>query len=463
MTPTEATAASSSTFPILVMGDSYSAGNGAGSYSGPAGCWRSPSNYAGLYAQALNQPPYDQLSYVATSACSGDKTSSFFSTTSGRRPQLDSVNKRYGLIFLTIGGDDVNFAGIVKNCLIAAFLEPVQCKALLTQADKLLSDGTIEGRVRHVLSAIRGRASSHATIALLGYPYLESDAGYEVNKGTPHAYNVGGWLRQIEDKGDAIQQRLVGELDGKDHTRSFVFVKTKALFMGHELSATSSNPNRWFVEPLTDSTIASHDTWYHPNPTGWAEETKLLLSDPNIPKRDPITRSPPTAPPVTHGGSGSVTPAGAVGPLQIGRSTKFSVVAFAGKPDSQVKSSTYKVDELGYQCVTMYKQPVCKTTFFLSLGTGKLIEFSTGSPRYAALGTITVGMSAEQASSLAGAPAVVGCATSIRLDDKPASIFLSLAIEGGTDYMNEEGNLTSSGGHVGFIVLNGGAEVFDCF
>jgi hypothetical protein len=299
--PPRAEAASSSTFPILVMGDSYSAGNGAGDYTGPKGCWRSPNNYAGLYSQALNQPPYDQLSYVASSACSGDKTSSFFSPTSGRAPQLDSVNKHYGLILLTIGGDDAGFAGIVQNCLIAAFLNVAKCKALLSDADKLLSDGTIEGRVRRVLSGIRSRADSRAVIALLGYPYLESDAGYVIDKGAPDAFNVGGWLRRIEDKGDAIQERLIAELDHDNHTSSFVFVKTKALFKGHELSATSSNPDRWFIEPLTDSTIASRFTWYHPNPTGWAEEAKLLLSDPRIPKHDPIGATPPHAP-VTHGG-----------------------------------------------------------------------------------------------------------------------------------------------------------------
>jgi hypothetical protein len=294
--PALADAASSSTFPILVMGDSYSAGNGAGDYTGPKGCWRSPNNYAGLYSQALNQPPYDQLSYVASSACSGDKTSSFFSTTSGRAPQLASVNKHYGLILPTIGGDDVGFAGIVQNCLIAAFVNVAKCKALLSEADKLLSDGTIEGRVRRVLSGIRSRADSRAVIALLGYPYLESDAGYVIDKGAPDAFNVGGWLRRIEDKGDAIQERLISELNRHDHTSSFLFVKTKARFKGHELSAESSNPNRWFVEPLTDATIASRFTWYHPNPTGWAEEAKLLLSDPRVPKRDPIGPAPHHSP-----------------------------------------------------------------------------------------------------------------------------------------------------------------------
>jgi hypothetical protein len=167
--------------------------------------------------------------------------------------------------------------------------------------------------------------------------------------------------------------------------------------------------------------------------------------------------------PVTHGGHGSVTPAGAVGPLQIGRSTKSAVIAFAGRPDSEMKDGLYKVDELGYECVTMYKQPVCKTTFFLSLATRKLIEFSTSSTRYVALGTITVGMPAEQASTLAGAPVVAGCLTTIRLQNAAGKIFLGLAIEGSTSSVNAEEKLTTTGGHVGFMVLDGGSDAIDCF
>ena len=202
LTDSAVAAASGSTFPILVMGDSYSAGNGAGDYQGPKGCWQSSRNYASLYAQALNQPPYDQLAYVATSACSGDKTSSFFSTTSGRPPQLDAVNKTFGLIFLTIGGDDVNFVAIVKNCLVQKARDGEHCNSDLSAAEKLLNDGTLEARIQHVLGAIRQKANPQATIALLGYPYLESDVHYRLPYGHNQSVAVGARLRALEDKGD---------------------------------------------------------------------------------------------------------------------------------------------------------------------------------------------------------------------------------------------------------------------
>jgi hypothetical protein len=435
--PALADGASSSTFPILVMGDSYSAGNGAGDYAGPKGCWRSPNNYAGLYSQALNQPPYDQLSYVASSACSGDKTSSFFSTTNGRAPQLDSVNKHYGLILLTIGGDDVGFAGIVQNCLIAAFVNVAKCKALLSEADKLLSDGTIEGRVRRVLSGIRSRADSRAVIALLGYPYLESDAGYVIDKGAPDAFNVGGWLRRIEDKGDAIQKRLIAELDRHDHTSSFVFVKTKALFKGHELSAESSNPNRWFVEPLTNATIASRFTWYHPNPTGWAEEAKLLLSDPSIPKRDPIGTAPPH-PRVTL----VVSLSGSIGSLRLGASSQAEVVAAMGPPEREFTGNFENLSYpafvgLGYECgsrpisygwiVGAEGPPYCETFYYIDQLTGTLGAMWTTSVRYETSGETTVGMPGQVAASKERQRAVSGCGQAIFESNSETSLDLIIA------------------------------------
>jgi hypothetical protein len=279
--------ASGAAFPILVMGDSYSAGNGAGGYVGPNGCYRSPNNYAGLYADALERAPYNQPAPLTNVACSGATTSDFFSSQHGQAPQINAVNNGYGLILLTVGGDDVKFAGIVTQCLLYGARDGRNCNTYLTNAEKLLNDGTLEARVRHVLAAIHEKASPSATIALLGYPYLEKDKNFTLPD--PHPVAVGRRLRALEDKGDAIQQRIVNALDTADHTSSFVFVKTKKLFAGHELSVGEPSRDPWFVPPFS---TYSYITWYHPNPTGWAEETKLLLEDPRIPKHAPAAPTP---------------------------------------------------------------------------------------------------------------------------------------------------------------------------
>jgi hypothetical protein len=284
-----AASASAATFPILVMGDSYSAGNGAGGYVGPAGCYRSPNNYAALYADALERAPYNQPAPLTNVACSGATTSAFFSSQNGQPPQINAVNTGYGLILLTVGGDNVHFADIVKQCLVYDFRDGLKCNAHLSAAEKALDDGSLEASVRHVLIEIHKMASPSATIALLGYPYLEKDKNFTLPDPHHRPVAVGRRLRALEDKGDAIQQRIVNTLNTEDHTSSFVFVKTKKLFAGHELSAGEPSRDPWFVPPFS---TYSYITWYHPNPTGWAEEAKLLLADPGIPKHGPATPAP---------------------------------------------------------------------------------------------------------------------------------------------------------------------------
>lgn len=276
---------------ILAMGDSYTAGNGGGSYYGPKHCWRSPYNYARRFRRLVEAPPYRQTAFVRTVACSGDVTSSITSGRNGRPPQHDAVNARYDLIFLTIGGNDLSFADIVKYCLVAKRRDGAYCGPLLSNAERLVRDGTMEKRVATVLKDIKKRASADAKIVLLGYPYLEGDENYALRSGHGgHTFiQVGKRLRALARAGDAAQHAAVRTASGGG--QQIMFVKTKALFAGpptHELFAQRNNSRRWFVQPFIDSTLASFSTWYHPNPRGWLEEAKLLVAQPRIRKRDPM-------------------------------------------------------------------------------------------------------------------------------------------------------------------------------
>ncbi len=328
--------ASGSVFPILVMGDSYSAGNGAGAYIAPSGCFRSSKDYASLYAGALKRAPYNQPTTLTNVACSGDTTNGFFATENHQSPQVNTVNQSYGLILLTTGGDDVDFADIVEQCLVDHLRDGKKCDTHLTAAEKLLNDGTLEARVKHVLSAIRARANPLATIALLGYPYLEKDTSFTLPGPDHKPVEIGRRLKALEDNGDAIQRRVISQLNAQDQTNSFVFVSTKKLFAGHELSAAYSNPNRWFVAPF--STIST-STWYHPNPKGWAEEAKLLLNDPSIPKHMRIAPIPVATPPPLSSPPTQPSPPA---------NEEAGVVSFPGSP------LTVSVGQLG-QCQSSYE------------------------------------------------------------------------------------------------------------
>ena len=326
---------------ILVLGDSYSAGNGAGDYYGPSGCRRSGKNYAEDYAALLRQAPFSQASTVTNAACSGATTSAFFTSWNGQPPQIDAVNGSFQLVLLTIGGNDVHFADIVQYCLVNKTHDGYHCLRNLDRAIQLLHDGSVTSAVTHVLSEIHGRDPS-AKIVLLGYPYLEGDESYELvdrgegsasvtgdtcgdRSGSTNLVTVGKCVHEIGDLGDSIEQGIVDQLNSSDSGSPYAFVSTQRLFVGtqpgftgpnHELYASHVNPNRWFIQPFVDADSGAgtldaawggSDVFYHPNPTGWEEEARLLVATPQVPKHSTVT----------VGGSSELRLDG-VGPLDLG-------------------------------------------------------------------------------------------------------------------------------------------------
>ena len=320
------------------MGDSYSAGNGAGSHFDRTGatkyCWRSSKNYAGEFRRLVEQAPSRQRAIVDNIACSGDRTIDFFARRGGRPPQIQAVNRSYDVIFLTLGGNDLNFAKIVKFCLVAQTRDGERCETLLDAAQRILQakgDDSLERHITSVLSAVGRAADARARIVLLGYPYLEGDSRYKLHYtrripgrpctrgGCPSErvpVNVGRDIREIGRDGDTLQARVVRRLN-KSNPGRFVFVKTKNLFAGkdnkayggrrqqtHELFAHKMAPDPWFVKPYfgTAFQARSRDMWYHPNARGWHEEAALLLRTPGVPTRD-VNSDQPAGPGPGEGGS----------------------------------------------------------------------------------------------------------------------------------------------------------------
>jgi lysophospholipase L1-like esterase len=314
---------------ILVMGDSYSAGNGAGDYSGAKGCYRSGKDYAQEFAAIIRAKPYSQPAAVTDVACSGAVTADFFNSRSGRPPETSAVSGNYDLIFLTIGGNDADFADIVKYCLIAETRDGANCNPLLGNAERLIADGTMRTRITNVLTSIRAKASPGAKIVLLGYPFLEGDTSYTLRSGhgdKSPIIKVGQRLHAIGVAADGLDQSIVNSLNAAALGSPFAFVSVHKLFDGppyHGLYAKKNNPNRWMVQPFVDASPATYKTWYHPNPTGWRQEGQLLASTGSVPKKPFSWSAASTA--VPSGGSApyltaiacpSVTDCAAVGSYQ---------------------------------------------------------------------------------------------------------------------------------------------------
>ena len=151
----------------IAFGDSFSAGNRAGANWDSSNCYRSQGSYP---VQLLHDP--DVFSYSAGKdfefeACSG-------ATTNGiRYNQVDPrPGSGYDLITLTAGGNDVNFAGIVWNCVYNyGLFGRRNCEKLLNAVEGIVADGTAyDTNMRDIFDAL---SNSYAAKHIVMLPYVQ--------------------------------------------------------------------------------------------------------------------------------------------------------------------------------------------------------------------------------------------------------------------------------------------------
>lgn len=287
-------ATAASTYSVLVMGDSYSAGVGAGNYDD--GCLRSSGNYGHLLGAMIEDRYPTQQTVVETVACVGAVTEDFAKTQfRGQPPQLDAVHAGHDLILLTIGGNDLDFVEIAQQCLYVS-RKASKCDKELSRAEAAVGPGgQLEVDVQEVLSGIAAKAHPDAQIVLLGYPRLEGDENYTLTEKKGRVVvEAGRRVRQVGAAGDALQARVVESLNASLDTDQFLFVPVAELFRGHELYAERLNPQRWMVDPREEIGLGARldKSIYHPNWTGYFKEAQLLFADPRIDFRDIHVRPP---------------------------------------------------------------------------------------------------------------------------------------------------------------------------
>jgi lysophospholipase L1-like esterase len=163
----------------VALGDSFAAGEGAPdpAYSEvDEGRWQAGTNvehkatknlcHRSVYAYAVDVARAAQLP-LSFHACSGGNSADFTQPNSlfpGEPvPQLDWLTATTALVTVTLGGNDIKFAALAKNCITHS------CEKALAKAnDKLLiEDATLTGIYRQ----IRQRAPQ-ARVLVTGYPRI---------------------------------------------------------------------------------------------------------------------------------------------------------------------------------------------------------------------------------------------------------------------------------------------------
>ena len=321
----------------VLLGDSYSAGNGAGNYYGPDECYRSGNNWAHIYLNSLVERGISLT--FNNKACGGATTANILvgkqvkkklsrdfplkeSRTSIERKlsqscatkfsdeissimkiqdiritskhdsarhqevtytcerttkaQADFVGPQTDLVMFSIGGNNLEFKDIVKSCFALFARNRNKCENAIDYAKDHLSE--VKTGIKNVLTRLRANGlRKDAKIVIAGYPLLATASNYSLG-GWPFsaAYYAAYEVRDLGRRGNALLAQLVAE-DNKSHPGQVIFINDIPLrFEGHEPNPSSKhkNPNRWINEFLEPSADANE--WYHPNTTGHREYAKAV-------------------------------------------------------------------------------------------------------------------------------------------------------------------------------------------
>lgn len=89
------------------------------------------------------------------------------------------MDRSTDMVMMTIGGNDLDFDGIVKSCFAAVIRSASDCRTKINDARNNMGD--LELNLRGILSSLNSRLRPDAKIVLLGYPLLALDNGEKLS------------------------------------------------------------------------------------------------------------------------------------------------------------------------------------------------------------------------------------------------------------------------------------------
>jgi lysophospholipase L1-like esterase len=252
------------------LGDSYAAGPLIPLQIPPFGCLKSDHNYAHLAAPQLKYALRDP-------SCSGAKTNHMTETQNvdpgPNPPQFDSLDANTRLVTLQIGGNDIGFSEIVRNCASTTSPEghPCQDRYVTANGDEISQRiQATAPKVAAVLQGIHAR-SPKATVHVVNYlPILPErpllPGGPEgCWPQVPVAYDDVPYLR-------AKQKELNQMLADQAAANGARLLDAYTPGIGHD--ACQLPVIRW-VEPTVPASPAAP---FHPNLPGMQAEAGLLVA-----------------------------------------------------------------------------------------------------------------------------------------------------------------------------------------
>ena len=271
---------------MTVLGDSYSAGNGTLVDGYPAdGSYRSPKNYGSVLTGMLNQKSTDTTYQVDVKAWSGAQIATGDHNIIS---QADTMDPHTGVVLMTAGGNDLDFADVVENCFIERVWSAAKCGGSVDAARKKL--GATMANTTTLLSHIQKRLAdpAHTRVVLIGYPYL-----VPADRDAPGSDLPSTRVRAAEDEFRARQAATIKAWN-TSHDLKVTYAPTTSLFNTHEpepfiIVTRSRNPHRWINEWLETAgylyeknsitlseSSSDQRNYYHPNVIGHEQIARMV-------------------------------------------------------------------------------------------------------------------------------------------------------------------------------------------
>ena len=211
----------------VALGDSYAAGQGGGDYLDA--CLQSPNGYPALLDAVKG------INLLRNVSCAQATTGDVNAT------QLSALNRGTTLVTLTVGGNDLNVAGVAAAC---ASQNLPQCEGAIATAGTLLPAmaASLAGTIARV-----GVAAPKAHVVVTGYPLLFAPSDNPL-------------IAQINVATMALNQAIQGVVAQAQLARpnaGIEYVDVSAAFAGHAIGDVDS----WVYFAGPDA--------FHPTPAGY--------------------------------------------------------------------------------------------------------------------------------------------------------------------------------------------------
>ncbi|TAM70668.1 MAG: SGNH/GDSL hydrolase family protein [Microbacteriaceae bacterium] len=219
----------------VAIGDSYAAGMGGGSETGR--CRRSPHSYPKVLAET------EDIRLTRTAACSGATTADV------QRDQLEALSAKDDLVTLTIGGNDLDVAGLADACTKGVTRS---CEAEFRNSLTLLN--VLPDRLAATYSRVV-QAAPHARVVITGYPLL-----FEIPPTDSPEFSTFA----VVNAATASMNQLIKDAVDKQKKKGANVAYAAVSFAGHEIG--SKDP--WINASGRDA--------YHPNAAGYRAMAKAV-------------------------------------------------------------------------------------------------------------------------------------------------------------------------------------------